>query len=814
MNTKTCFVLTAGVLVALVLSGPAVLADANVANGSHRREVVDALELAARSRDRLLMATFHGNLQAMSDADSCAEAATDILARSITYPGVVDSLTPPEVRDWLCIALEGKRYDWLSAILDETGGAVPPPGSLDRGRQALTAGIAAVTLLERDPEDEAALVGEATLLDVARRALTAAAEEDFLLRDEAFYRLWDLAVGEGDTVAAVAWADSLIEGYPRSLRAPFVRISRVRDLVNRGLPGEAREEARLALPLGDSADLRWLMIRASLDLGFIRQAAGEMEHLLTTFPGDPLAVTAWTERQALAGVDSTLKLSPEKTVELLTPLLGNSESGALELMDTMASDETLEPDVRESAGITLCRYRYRIKSYTAAEPLLTRLLEAGDPDIADEARIIQARIQRNTGRLEPMARNYRILGDGDGKLASRATWEWGREMESQSRWSEAEKIYTTYLDRFTGGQRARDVRFRRGFDRYRQKNYTGAAEDFQTALTLSRSEADEEQAAFWLALSLENQGKKKEARAAAAGGLAHPEPNDGYGVLLRRRYGEARPHPEAPADSTGSLDLGLFDIVDPSEWPGPVEWHFLRGIELVTLGEVDAARREWTRASELGRSYPSLIQSLALAAAAYNVYPEGVRWAIRSRQLLPETHPDQEGYRRLAYPAAYYSHVTREAKRNLLSPWPLWALMRQESLYDRLAVSRAGALGLMQIMPSTLQQMRTEAGLPGLPAESLFSPRVNVTYGTRYFADRLLEFDYQLLPTLASYNAGERKSWEWLERADNNAEEVFIECIGYPETYDYVRRILWLNWLYEEYYGARSAISPADAGSR
>jgi soluble lytic murein transglycosylase len=122
-----------------------------------------------------------------------------------------------------------------------------------------------------------------------------------------------------------------------------------------------------------------------------------------------------------------------------------------------------------------------------------------------------------------------------------------------------------------------------------------------------------------------------------------------------------------------------------------------------------------------------------------------------------------------------------------------------------LALSRAGAIGLLQVMPSTLDRVTAEWGLQPLSVEALYEPRVNIALGAQFFAERLLEFEDRLLPTLASYNAGERKAWEWLERAGGDADEVFVECIGYPETYEYTRRIPWLMWVYRSYY--------ADAGS-
>ncbi len=106
-------------------------------------------------------------------------------------------------------------------------------------------------------------------------------------------------------------------------------------------------------------------------------------------------------------------------------------------------------------------------------------------------------------------------------------------------------------------------------------------------------------------------------------------------------------------------------------------------------------------------------------------------------------------------------------------------------------------------MPGTLGRITAEAGIDPLPVAALYRSDVNVDLGARFFADRLAEFGGDLLPALASYNAGEAKAREWMERADGDSAEVFVECIGYPETYSYVRRIVWLAWVYRDYYTAR-----------
>jgi soluble lytic murein transglycosylase len=769
------------------------------AHGPDRDAVLRALGDVTASRRAFVMAAFGGDRHGMAAADSEAEAAIDILAQA--SPERITELPWPDRAAWLALALRERRPDWSRALLRRMP-EPPPPGSPNRGWVALAQGLTALRLLEYDPEDEDASIGNASLLEVAQDALRASAGERFLLRDEAFYRLWYLAEGEGDTVEALAWADSLAAGQPRSLRTPAVRLTRARALLAAGQPGEAEAEARLTLPAGETPQLHGFLVECALAMDFPRKAARALEHLITTYGGTPFAVRAWERRLELAASDSALVLSDRERVGFLVSLLANPESGAADSLRALIDDPDRRPEARSRAAISLGRSQYRAKAYSRAEPLLRALLDDPDREIAEEARLILARILRNTGRLDAMAREYAAILDAGGPQASRALWEWAREAESQNAWSEAESLYSRYIERFPRTVRHRDALFRRGFDRVRLGKAKEAAADFRAALEASRSRPEEEQAAFWLARTLIALGKETEARDAARAGMTAPEPADGYGVLLRTRFTPPEPS-GAERDPTPAPDAaGLFDAIDPAEWPEPVRGHYERGLALVELGQADPARQEWGRAADLGRRYPSLLQSLALTAAAFNVYPEGVRWAAQSEKTLPPGHPHRPGYERLAYPAAYYRLVAGEATKHGVNPWALWALMRQESFYDPQAVSRAGALGLMQVMPATLQRIVTESGTPGVAADALFVPRVNIATGTRFFSDRLDEFSRQLVPTLASYNAGETKSWEWLRRADGDVEEIFIETIGYPETHDYVRRILWLTWVYEAYYGA------------
>ena len=762
-----------------------------------------ALRSMERFRDRFLTAAMNGDRTALATVETARTKALTVLDRALSVPAVVEELPWPDRRALLGLALHEHNIEWSRTLWESYEaelGLLSGPG---RGPNAFVLGLTADRLRSVTTPDDSASV--ASLIAFSRRAYGIAVEENFLLRDEAMYRLWQSADAEEDTALASSWADSLALRHPRSVRTPQIRLTRARAKQGQGEPAEALEEARLALPTHNSAELRWVMVMAALDLGFSREAARDLEHLIGSFGTHPLAGAALDKREALGRKDPGLALDTENWIRLVTHLLPNSESGTLDTLVAMSHNRTLSTELREQAGLEVVRFLYRAKQYSKAEGLLVQLRKSQVEETAEEADLHLGRIYRNTGRRGPMKRHYRAVIRRDGTQASLAFWELGRELESLARWSEAEAVYTEFMDRFEVTSRYRDVLFRRGFCRIRRNKPKAAAEDFQEAFRISRSGAQEEQAAFWLARTLRSLGEEKKALTAAKAGASTPEPVGGYGVLIREGFLSASDQISF-TESHRYPEDGILAQVDPSEWPSRVQHHFQRGLRFAELGEVDVARMEWRRAETLGRRIPSLIQSLALVAAAFNVYPEGVGWARRAGESLSLGHPLQMGFKRLSYPPAFYGDVFHNSVKHDLDPAAIWALMRQESLYDRLAVSRVGALGLMQIMPYTLDGINRTAGKPLQPPEVLFRPDVNIALGIEFFSDRLEEFDQNLLPTLASYNAGESKTWEWLGRAGGDTEEVFLECIGYPETYNYARRILWLNWVYNAYYGPATGV--------
>jgi soluble lytic murein transglycosylase len=123
------------------------------------------------------------------------------------------------------------------------------------------------------------------------------------------------------------------------------------------------------------------------------------------------------------------------------------------------------------------------------------------------------------------------------------------------------------------------------------------------------------------------------------------------------------------------------------------------------------------------------------------------------------------------------------------------AITRQESLFYQRAISRAGARGLMQLMPATANAVSKKMGLDYAPTKLLNDPVYNMTLGSTYLQSRLDLFEGNHVLAVASYNAGAGNVAKWI-RANGDPRDPsvdvidWIEQIPFKETRDYVMRVL------------------------
>lgn len=159
------------------------------------------------------------------------------------------------------------------------------------------------------------------------------------------------------------------------------------------------------------------------------------------------------------------------------------------------------------------------------------------------------------------------------------------------------------------------------------------------------------------------------------------------------------------------------------------------------------------------------------------------------------------------YPKAREREVLEASSRFGVDPLDVWAIMRRESAFDEEAVSTAGAMGLMQLMPPTA---RENAAMLGLKEGDYFDPSRNIILGTHHFSRLLKMFD-RIEWSIAAYNAGQGAVGRWLP--PKGPVEEWIEDIPYGETREFVRQVMANRNIYRITYPdiAANVKDPEDA---
>jgi soluble lytic murein transglycosylase len=146
----------------------------------------------------------------------------------------------------------------------------------------------------------------------------------------------------------------------------------------------------------------------------------------------------------------------------------------------------------------------------------------------------------------------------------------------------------------------------------------------------------------------------------------------------------------------------------------------------------------------------------------------------------------------LLYPFPHREAVIRASKDFGIDPALIYAVMKQESLFNERAVSRSFAMGLMQLLERTA---RWKARRIGYELRDIFSPEDNIYLGTAYLRYLMDLWNGDLVKVLASYNAGQGAVSRWRDYEDSY---LFMEMIPYDETRNYVKKVLRNYYIYRQ----------------
>ncbi len=165
---------------------------------------------------------------------------------------------------------------------------------------------------------------------------------------------------------------------------------------------------------------------------------------------------------------------------------------------------------------------------------------------------------------------------------------------------------------------------------------------------------------------------------------------------------------------------------------------------------------------------------------------------LASVRSVKEDDISEKILHRSQYPVRFLDEILFVSRKTNLRPELILAIVKQESRFSSTVVSSMGAIGLMQLMPLTAQ----EVFATNLDSESLFMPKINLLLGASYLKNLIERWDFNPLLAIASYNAGPSKVSEWFSSEIFSDPELWIERIPYPETRIYTKKVLGSIWSY------------------
>ncbi len=287
---------------------------------------------------------------------------------------------------------------------------------------------------------------------------------------------------------------------------------------------------------------------------------------------------------------------------------------------------------------------------------------------------------------------------------------------------------------------------------------------------------------YWRARSLEHMRRSDEAKVVYAELSRHP---GYYGILASERLGRKPPY----LDHKFSADE--FPVEGFENRP-----EMIRALALYRVGLWSEAARE------LNIMLRGADSSTFYAAALYSKDN-----GLLDRQISFAQRASDHIDLRLRYPLVYSREVSESAERTGLPPELLWAVIRQESRFVPYAVSSAGAVGLMQLMPATARQVSKATGRSRkLTNDALMAPSLNISLGSAFLKSTHSRYDGNCAFAAAAYNAGPGRVDRWQRQLRGIDVERFIELIPFTETRDYTKQVL-SNYVFYSYVAGKEPVS-------
>jgi soluble lytic murein transglycosylase len=415
---------------------------------------------------------------------------------------------------------------------------------------------------------------------------------------------------------------------------------------------------------------------------------------------------------------------------------------------------------------------------------------------------------------------YRGFADKEprSQLAATALWEAAELELTSGNLQKAALSFRDLVARYPEDESAPEALFKAALLDYRRADLEAAQNGWQTLIQDYPDSQASSAARFWLGktwLALEDPDQAKAAFETAQ----RWAPTSYYGLRAKEMLDGASEPATDPAslhfaDPEGEQALAedwiaswlplTHTLALSAPNPAIVESpSFQRGDALLAAGRRADALEEFEIIKDEWWDNPLALYQLALAFRDRGLHRLSIICAERLTWLSPTNSRTEVPLyiQRLSFPIYYQELVVAEAQAQAMTPLLLFALIRQESLFEPSISSPADARGLTQVIPATGEWIAGRLGWAEFEKDELWLPYVNIYFGSWYLSLQLSTFQGEIIPALAAYNAGPGHIHNWL--SDTPDVDLFVETIPFVETGRYVRNV------YENYAHYRRLYQPA-----
>ncbi len=415
------------------------------------------------------------------------------------------------------------------------------------------------------------------------------------------------------------------------------------------------------------------------------------------------------------------------------------------------------------------------------------------------------------GRSGLAAKCYRLIVDKypmETRIVHKSLFFLGRIFEDKKEFLKAQGYYRRLVESYPYGVYTGAAAFKIPWIHRLQSRRKEAIEGFKNAIIFYKSSRFEAlikdfsvstsflpASYFWLAQTAESM-KGFETRDYYLSELIKEHPFSFYALIGRTKIGKGT------GDTINPKNYGLLQHRD--EILGDREQAILyRAEALISVGLFHYGVEELERLNDLENASNGFLFYLASLYFQGQSYKGaiGFIWEIIDRE---DKDMISLNLAKTLFPQVYWELVSKHAKKRKMSPFLALALSRQESAFQKDVISKANAVGLMQLLPQTAREVARSSNIVLPDEESLKDPKVNIPLGIEYLKGLLTEFGGNIPFALAAYNAGPHKVRSWKRIRNGLGILEFIESIPYRETRDYVKKVLRNYLIYLALYQDRS----------